>query len=86
MSKNLIHTLEGFAVALLAQAPALLSSQAVRDFVSSHPADAAFVPVAAGILSAAYRYLKAKRQAQVAVTPITLTTPVVPAPPPETKA
>lgn len=69
--KVLVHALEGAAVALLAQAPALLSSHAVQNFVGKHPADALLVPVAAGVLSAAYRWAKARWQkpAQVASTP-----------------
>jgi hypothetical protein len=77
--KHLLHALEGFAVAALAQAPAILSSKAVQDFVKTHPADAALIPVAAGVLSMAYRWLKPKAAAPVVVTPI-----VAPPTPPAT--
>ena len=60
MKKSLYHALEAAAIALLAQAPAIAASPAVQDFIGKHPADAAIVPVAVGVLSAVYRWARAK--------------------------
>lgn len=58
--KKVKHAVEAAIIAALAQAPSILGSSAVRHFIEKHPADAVYVPVAIGILSAAYRWAKEK--------------------------
>lgn len=66
--KGFVKFAEGLLVAGLAQTPAIASSHAVQDFISRHPADAALVPLAAGVLNVLYGLLK-KKVAPVPPTP-----------------
>lgn len=56
--KQLTHALEAALVVLLAQVPAIVSSDTVQRLISAHPWVAVYVPVATGFAAALYKQLK----------------------------
>ena len=59
-TSKLVRFIEGLLVAGLGQVPALLSSKAAQDFITTHPADAALIPVAAGFANVIFHLVKAR--------------------------
>jgi hypothetical protein len=56
--KHLTHVLGGIVAALVAALPLVVADPSVQHYAAQHPAVAVYLPVAVGVVRAAYKALK----------------------------